>query len=217
MTMTEGRKHLSIKRQITQALEHHPAVTDLQQERNFGAVQADIAFYLYDVQVAIEIQRINVGWTNIVERTQRYHALGIHVLWVLVPDSRLCKGLSDSVPTWQRCLHALYFGVIYYWIREQLVLPIHLQRCVNPRRQYYDFQKGQWHSPLYAHYRMPWLLEPVQITELHPVIRPAGTYGDYALPEASLLNLPYETLREAREEAQKYLDVTRNHGFSWRW
>jgi hypothetical protein len=214
--MSEGERHLYIKRQISQALARHPDVTDLQQEHYLGKVQADLTFSLHELQGAVEIQRSHVSWMNIVERTQQYHRLGIHVLWVLVDDAPEQKRLPISVPMWQRCLHALYFGVVYYWTTEQQVLPLHLERCVNPKQQYYDFQRGRWHSPLYEHLRMPWLLEPVSITELHPVTRPAGIYGGYTLPEASLLNLPYEVLQEAREKSKKYLDFTRNHSFSWR-
>lgn len=215
--MSEGEKHLSAKRQIAHVLEKHPDVTDLQQEHHFGMVQADLTFFFRGIQVAIEIQRSNVSWTNIVERTHQYHILGIHVLWILISNSPLRKGLDASVPLWQRCLHALYFGVMYYWIGGQLVAPIHLERCVNPKQQYYDFQKGRWHSQLYEQIRTPWLLEPVQITDLHPITRSAGMYGEYALPEAFLLNLPYETLQEVREESKKYLDFTRNRGSFWRW
>lgn len=215
--MSESERHLYVKRHISQAVADHPDVTDVQQERHFGSVQADLTFSLRDIQVAIEVQRSDVSWTNIVERTSQYHTRGIYVLWVLVSDSPLCRGLQTTVPMWQRCLHALYFGVIYSWIREQLVLPIHLERCVNPRQQYYNFQEGRWHSRLYEHVRMPWLLEPVQITDLQPMTRSAGNYGDYTLPEASLLNLSYETLQEVREQSKQYLDYTRNHGVSWRW
>src|SRR6266487_991894 len=211
--MSEGARHLYIKEQIMRALIHHSEVTDLKPERHFGTVQADISFCLRHRQVAIEIQQSDVSWMNIVERTRRYHTLGIHVLWVLTSNSPLRKGLHASVPMWQRCLHALYFGVVYYWIREQLLLPIHLIRSVNPRRQSYDFQEGRWHSPFYEYQRTPWLLETVQITELLPTMRSAGFYVYYTLPAASLLNLPYEILQEAREEAERYLDFTRTHGF----
>lgn len=215
--MSEGARHFYIKEQIRQALARHPEVTNLQQEHDFGKVQADVTFSLRDVQGAVEIQRSHVSWRNIVERTQHYHRLGRHVLWVLVDDAPEKKKVPISVPTWQRCLHALYFGVLYYWVTEQVVLPLHLERCVNPKQHYYDVGRGRWHSPLHEYLRMPWLLEPVQITELHPVTRSAGTYGDYALPEASLLNLPFEVLQEVRERARGYLDFTRNHGSSWRW
>jgi competence CoiA-like predicted nuclease len=212
--MSEGERHLSVKRQIAQALKQHPEVTDLRQEQPFGPVQADIAFSLRTRRVAVEIQQSDASWTNIAKRTHHYHTLGIHVLWVLVSDSPLRKGVIATVPMWQRGLHALYFGVIYYWMREQLLLPIHLQRCVNPNQQYYKFQEGRWHSPLYEHLRMPWLLDPVQITQLHPIVRSAAVHRDYTLPKASLLNLSYEALQEVREKSKQYLDYTRNHGHS---
>lgn len=202
--MSEGIRHLFVKECIIQALARHPGVTDLMPERDFTTVKADISFRFKGRNIAIEIQRSDVSWMNITERTRRYHELGVYVLWVLCDDSSLLKGLDSSVPMWQRCLHALFFGVIYYWEADQTLRPIHLERCLNPRLRFYNFSQNVWKGPSYAYLRSPWSFEEVQITDLYPIIRSKGTYGEYVLPAAHLLNLPYETLEWMRKQARPF-------------
>jgi hypothetical protein len=131
------------------------------------------------------------------------------VLWVLHYNEPLLEGVRSPIPLWQCCLHALYFGVVYHWMKEQIVLPVHLERYQNLNRRYHSKQLGRSTSRFYEYLRTPWFLDAVPITDLLLVTRKAGDYGRYLLPAAHLLNLPYEILKQAREAKHSFLDKRR--------
>jgi hypothetical protein len=207
--MSEGKRHQYIKNQILQELIVHPKVTELMQERDFGTVRPDISFCLGGKRCAVEVQHSNLSWRQIVARTSCYYTLGIYVLWLLHDKKELLEGSRRTIPSWQRCLHALYFGVIFFWVGGQTARPMHLEHCENPNERYHDKQLGTTFSPTYKYKRIPWFFDDVLITDLRPMTRKAENYGKYTLPAARLLNLSYEQRKQAREAPHSFLDERR--------
>jgi len=117
----ESERHLSTKLSIYDALgEEH----ECEIEKPLDGVRPDVLAQIGDNQVAIEVQRSNLSYTVIRQRMERYHGLGISVLWVLPSSPPSTLRPSD----WQRYLHATYYGRLYYHLRDATVIPTHLSR-----------------------------------------------------------------------------------------
>lgn len=116
----ESEDHAVAKQGLYNALKECQNVTDLAVEKAFGTVRADVYCRINGVPVALEIQRSAIGPDQIRERTERYHELGIAVLWISLhqPDMELDE--YDLRP-WQKWCHAAYFRSLYFWEGGQQV------------------------------------------------------------------------------------------------
>jgi competence protein CoiA len=104
-------------------------------ERVLKGVRPDVSLYIKRRRVAIEIQRSNISVDLINHRMLIYAKLGIHVLWVIPyarPALKRRQGLySDFEPSvyhikkWEKHLHAMYYGRLYFWSGSALVTPYH--------------------------------------------------------------------------------------------
>lgn len=120
----ETEAHLKTKLAIFDALSTEQNVQNLELERNFGVSVADVFAQIGGTSVAIEIQRSTLSVADITRRTANYHALGITVLWLALPnESIFSKKYSPSA--WEKWVHAAYFGRVYYWLHGQTVQPVH--------------------------------------------------------------------------------------------
>ncbi len=204
--MSEGTVHRKVKEQVAYALQGAPGVTNVESERDFGPVQADVSFCLGDKRGAVEIQLSDKPRAQIDYRTRCYHGLGVYVLWILHDERTLCEGSRMVVYDWEEYLHALYFGVLYHWAGGQVLQPLYLERRRNLNRRYFDKKHDRWASPYYQQIRTPWFLDPLRIIDLSPQVRSPGQFGQYTLPAAHLWCLP--------KEAQKKKNTLRD---GWRW
>jgi hypothetical protein len=204
--MSEGTIHCKVKEQVAHALRTNPGVTNVEIERRFGPVQADVSFCLGDECGAVEIQLIDKPRSEIDYRTRCYHGLGVHVVWVLHEERIICERGRLVVYDWEEYLHALYFGVVYHWARGQVLQPLYLERRRNLNRRYFDKKRERWDSPYYEQIRTPWFLDKIRITDLSPEVRKPRQFGQYTLPAAHLWCLP----REAHQKKYTLLD-------DWRW
>ena len=204
--MSEGTVHRKVKEQVAHTLQTTPGVTNVEIECRFGPVQADVSFCLEGKRGAVEIQLSDKPRAEIDYRTQCYHGLGVHVIWVLHDERTLCEGSRLVVYDWEEYLHALYFGVVYHWAGGQLLQPLYLERRRNLNRRYYDRRRDRWDSPYYEQIRTPWFFDKIRITDLSPKVRTPGQVGQYTLPAAHLWCLP----REAHQKKYTFLD-------DWRW
>jgi hypothetical protein len=213
--MSEGSLHSYVKNEIAHDLACHEEVRELELERPFALatsrdhhlhlIQPDVTFRLHGYRVAVEVQRSQQTWEEIAERTECYHELGIFVLWILLHEENMWEGRRTLIPEWEQGVHALYYGIVYLWLKEATVLPVHLQPCPNhtgKRRQ-----GDRLVNSLSLRKRYPWFLSPVQITDLHPEIRAQGRYGRYPLPAAHLWSLPYAIRQQALEATHSFLDI----------
>jgi competence protein CoiA len=114
-------------------------------EKSFDSVRSDIwvKSERTDREYAIEIQISNLSLPQIIHRTKCYKQLGIYVLWlpVLAERPALLSGeLSYRPNAWEKWLHALNYGRVYYWHSGLSIQPVHFEpeKVYVPIRSYYD-------------------------------------------------------------------------------
>ena len=145
----ESQKHYEVKKAIYEALLKEPNCSKCELERTkLEGVRPDISLKINDSYVAIEIQNSTIDIALINQRIERYNKLNIHLIWILpdnnptivLPDSkdkemnkRLCRPKE-----WEKYLHKLYFGKLYYWQDNANVKPLHLQTYQ------YETASGNW-------------------------------------------------------------------------
>ncbi|MDM8551740.1 competence protein CoiA family protein [Desulfobacterales bacterium HSG2] len=195
----ESQKHLIVKRQIYEALLNHPNCSRCQLERRLKGVRPDISLYVGDTRVAIEIQKSPIDIDDIYRRTQRYTELDVYLLWILPDDSPLTffhKGEETDVhriKEWEKYLHAIYWGRVYYWQRNALVSPYHFDKFET------WVEESNWYSEdgdemsAGGYYRETKSLKvPSTHNELHiaddfqPITRPQWSAKNWTVPNAKL-------------------------------
>jgi competence protein CoiA len=99
---------------------------DCELEKPLGKVRPDI--YIYSKNkgkaYAIEVQISTLTMDKIIYRTKEYAKLGIYVLWLSPYNQELSNRLY-APKSWEKWLHATYFGRVYYWTHGLNVTPIH--------------------------------------------------------------------------------------------
>lgn len=194
----ESEDHRKAKLDIYEALSKHPGVSKLKLERPLGEVRPDISFYLRGVPVAIEVQISALSLATIDKRTKAYARKGICLLWTSPLPSALNEWVDRySLSFWEKYLHAMYFGKVYYWISGEILLPIRFDNhfIEVPSASWYESDGTENGADGYSYrskrYRTPCDLEPTRITELSPVHRKAWRTADIDIPAARLWCEPY--------------------------
>jgi len=135
----ESEQHLRIKKTLYEILRKHPRCSRCEMERRLNGVRPDVSLYVEKTAIAIELQRSAISTEEIAERTQIYNDLNIAIIWVIPPpaprNQSVCRPKS-----WQRFLHAMYWGRLYYWCSGAYVRPIHLSPYEYwiDEREWYD-------------------------------------------------------------------------------
>ena len=155
----ESQLHLKVKREIYLALVNHPNCKKCELERRLDGVYPDISLYIGNTRVVIEVQRSIIDIDLIIKRTLQYAKLGCYILWVLPtkqpkPSDHLIRKLSKegnleeevNVVTrpkqWEKYLHTLYYGRIYYWQEGAIVTPYHFDKV----EQYVKETSCEWYN-----------------------------------------------------------------------
>lgn len=121
----ETEAHRNCKTAIFQALQQCPNVTKLELERHLKEVRPDVSCYINGVPVAIEVQISALSYDTILRRTEIYARKKIYLLWVAQWQPGLDGGQRYAPKLWERWCHAAYFGRVYYWTTDRLVVPYH--------------------------------------------------------------------------------------------
>jgi competence protein CoiA len=122
-TEGESEEHRYIKWEIYQALLHTPGVTDVQVERYLQEVRPDVSYVVNNEVVAIEIQLSLLSREQIAWRTEAYARKNIAVLWTpSLPGEAFQRRYAPK--DWERYLHTLYFGRVYYWLQGLKLVPL---------------------------------------------------------------------------------------------
>lgn len=127
----ESQLHLRAKREIYSALVNHPYCSKCELEHRLKKTVPDISLYINEKPVAIEIQRTTIDIDDILRRTAEYAKLGIYLLWIIPlkePEAKWHEGEEAFVyriKEWERYLHAMYYGRLYFWQEEAFVIPYH--------------------------------------------------------------------------------------------
>lgn len=188
----ESEQHRRAKMQIYQALKDHPQVSKLKLERFLGDVRPDISFYLGSTPIAIEVQISTLPLDIIERRTVSYANKGIYLLWVSPYDSAMEYSQQYSPQAWEKYIHAMYFGKVYYWLEGQLLQPVHFDpyKIHVPLSSWYDSDGDEHYAGGYdrysKRYRTPCLLEPTMITTLSAIKRKPWNESGISIPSAKL-------------------------------
>jgi competence protein CoiA len=145
----ETQIHWNAKRSIFEALVDHPLCKKCDVERRLEGVRPDVSLYVREFPVAIEIQNSTIEIDEIDRRARCYLKLGIHLLWVIpdnMPANCVDTGDGEKIihrpKDWQKYLHAMYFGKLYFWQERALVRPAHFEsykHYVEPGNWVEDF------------------------------------------------------------------------------
>lgn len=144
----ESQKHYEVKKAIYEALLKESNCSKCELERVLDGVRPDISLKINDNYVAIEIQNSTIDTALINQRIERYNKLNIYLIWILpdknpkivLPDSK-DEGMNEELcrpKEWEKYLHKLYFGRLYYWQDNANVKPLHLQTYK------YETISGNW-------------------------------------------------------------------------
>lgn len=136
----ETEAHRTCKTAIYDALKQSPNVTKLELERHLKEVRPDVSCYINGVPVAIEVQISALPYDTILKRTAWYAQKKIYLLWVAQWNPYLDSGDRYSPRLWEKWFHAAYFGRVYYWTTERLVVPYHFGPCLI------DVPLSEWHD-----------------------------------------------------------------------
>ena len=119
----ESEAHRLCKIALYEKLTRDPRVRKCEMERDLGTVRPDVSAYINDVPVAIEVQLSNLSLAKIKYRTLEYARKGIYVLWLPLYTPALKREIYSPRP-WERWLHAVYFGRVYYWLEGLKIVPV---------------------------------------------------------------------------------------------
>lgn len=131
----ESEIHLKAKKEIYEALLTKTNCEKCALERNLDGIRPDISLYINNIAVAIEIQNSKISIDEIYRRMSLYTQKKIYVLWV-IPISNGPKQIYREnegvfvhrLLAWEKYLHALYFGNIFYWHSQDLVTSYHFDK-----------------------------------------------------------------------------------------
>ena len=157
----ESEEHRLAKLEIYRALLQAPGVTEVRLERYLREVRPDVSFVLNGVLVAIEIQLSLLSPEKLEWRTTAYARKNIAVLWM----PSFSMGLLEpryAPKDWERYLHTMYYGKVYYWFEGLLLQPVKFEEyLLEP-----DWWSGQrYPSKLFV---TPALLPQRSILDLVP-------------------------------------------------
>jgi competence protein CoiA len=192
----ESEQHRQAKYEIYEALRVHPSVSYLKVERYLKEVRPDVSFLWQGKwRVAIEMQISAIFPDEIAYRTRCYANKNIWVLWTIPYHNTISGFVPYNTRVWERYLHALYFGRVYYWLGGARLLPVHFEPYAQDNRleEYYDegeqkvkLRVKHTYSPVLRNVDLG---EPVAITDLQPVTRRAIRLGKFDLPSAQLWSI----------------------------
>lgn len=189
----ETERHYQCKQSVYDALKVHPDVTDADIEVCFPGVRADIYAVIRGYRVAIELQRSNLSVNDLERRTHAYSDLGIFCVWVVAHTAIPENDVRYSPRDWERWLHALGFGRVYYWNDNISVLPVHFspyQLWVKESEWYDedgDFRSAGGYYRKSRRYRTPLHGQSVSlISEFGRSIRDEWTCETIHIPKSRL-------------------------------
>jgi len=107
-----------------------------------GSIEArpDISGRIKKIPVVIEIQASTLKISEIVARSENYKRLGCYVLWIIPLKEEL--GNDEFRPRlFEKYLHEVYFGRVYYWVSYGLKLkPVHFDPVFR------DIEVREWYE-----------------------------------------------------------------------
>jgi len=141
----ESQLHLKCKNELLSCLikafpdgkwelERNTFNADIQ--KGYDKVKPDLSGRINGKGVIIEVQASTLSINKILHRTEQYNKRGAFILWVVPLEKQL--GNDNFRPRlFERYLHTMYYGRIYYWHQENahLLIPVHFgnaDRYIEP-------------------------------------------------------------------------------------
>ncbi|MBK8943783.1 MAG: competence protein CoiA [Ignavibacteriae bacterium] len=140
----ETEEHRNAKLTLYEELKKNTSFTVCELEHSLGTVRPNI--YLEDngYKIAIELQVSNLTANQLVEKTKIYFSKKIHVLWLAIYNKNILS--SPYTPkSWEKWLHTLNYGKVYYWKEKTKIIPIHFDDFMLDRPQKEWYEKGGEH------------------------------------------------------------------------
>ncbi len=177
----ESAEHSNVKLEIYEALKSQPEVSKLQVERYLKEVRPDISFCFENTYIAIEVQISPLSLDELVRRTTAYTQKNIYVLWTPILPMDVFSG-RYAPKEWERNMHALYDGIVYYWLSGLKVVPVEFEEYMLSPSWYSSNERPS------KRFITPSLDAGVSILGLSPLNQPR--HSPY--PAARLWGLPFE-------------------------
>ena len=120
----ESQEHMKAKMGIYGELSKHDNVKYCAVEYPFKelGVRPDVIFSTKNgIDVVIEIQKSTIDIDTIQRRMDRYKSKNINVIWILLPTDKT----TINAKGWQKYLHGMCYGKVYYWSEGAMVNPCH--------------------------------------------------------------------------------------------
>jgi len=135
----EKEIHRKAKEEIYEEICKSKMVSFCELEYELKISRPDIYFEFDNIKIAIEIQVSNFTLDEIMNRTWKYYDQGIYVLWLPLFNEKLRKN-KYSPKSWEKWLHALNYGKIFYWKEKLTVVPVKF----NPFKLYVE--ESSWYE-----------------------------------------------------------------------
>ncbi|GEM_PF-2144326 len=179
----ESVQHQQAKLDIYQALLQASGVSEVRLERPLQDARPDVSFALEKQLVAIEVQVSQLSRDDIARRTIAYARQDIAVLWTpLFSGDFFSRRYAPK--DWERYLHRMYFGKVYYWLKGLKVVPVRFDEYQLEPNWYAGVRRSK-------RYVTPTLLPDRSLLDLAPVWR--SQWGD--VPRAKLWCEPWQQRR----------------------
>jgi len=178
----ESEEHLEAKLEIYEALRSQPGVEKLQVERHLKEVRPDVSFLFENTYIAIEVQISPITLDEIIRRTTAYTRKNIYVLWTPIFSLDLFSG-RYAPKDFERNLHRLYDGIVYYWSKDLELVPVEYEKYMLTPGRY-----STWSEKKSKRFISPEMSPTVSILELSPLKQPRR----YPFPPVRLWGLPYD-------------------------
>ena len=186
----ESEEHSWCKTSIYETMRRMPNASKWELERSLGSVRPDVSGYIGNTPVAIEVQASSLGLERIAHRTREYATKGVFVLWLaMYREGMLEERFSPSV--WEKWLHALYFGRVYYWLEKDFVGPVHFDDHLLYVEEKTWMESGVTNYGGGYHRRSKRFRKAnpgktISITEMNGVSRTEWSGGGYNIPTSKL-------------------------------
>ena len=138
----ESQEHMKAKMEIYEKLSKHDNVEHCAVEYSFKklGVRPDVIFSTKNgTNVVIEIQKSTIDIDTIERRMDRYKSKNINVIWILLPTDKT----TINAKGWQKYLHGMCYGKVYYWSEGAMVNPCHYIAEETWVEEYEDFKTGE--------------------------------------------------------------------------
>jgi competence protein CoiA len=188
----EKEIHRKAKNEIYRELLSSKVVDFCELEYELKDVRPDIYFEMSKTKFAIEVQVSNFTINDIIRRTEKYCKLGVYVLWLPLYNDRL-KTKRYTPNSWEKWLHALNFGTVFYWKEKLKITPVKY----GPYKLYVE--ESTWYENGYERseggyeriskrYRTPIILIDLDLLKnFYPKSRDKWVGGDIEIPKSKIL------------------------------